>query len=391
MDVLLRGKLLGTTAPVDVRVRDGRVVFVKRASRATPELGDGEAVIAPPLFDIQVNGAGGVDLQSPTLSVEDVLEVDAVMRTGGVAHWVPTLVTGPLELMERNCRVIAAAIEGRGLARAVPGIHLEGPVISPEDGPRGAHPRAHVRPPSLHDFNRLFRAANGRILYTTTAPDQPRVAPYIKALRARGVVVSLGHHNASADQIAAAVDAGAQLCTHLGNGAAPVLPRHHNPIWPQLAEDRLMASFIADGHHLPDPVLKTLARVKGPRRSILASDCVPLMGMSPGRYDLFGTAVELRSDGRVCLSGTDLLAGSATPLISDVLHTARVTDFTLEESFQCARENPARLFGLRLSPWKPQAGRPANFLLLSGGSIRFQRPETRTPIAVYIHGKDVSS
>jgi N-acetylglucosamine-6-phosphate deacetylase len=241
----------------------------------------------------------------------------------------------------------------------------------------------------MKDFNRLYSAAQGRILYTTVAPDQPRIVPYIKGLREKGVVVSLGHHNANAVQIAAAAEAGAELCTHLGNGAASMLPRHHNPIWPQLADDRLLASFIADGHHLPEAVLKTLTRVKGARRSILTSDCVPLMGMRPGHYDLFGTEVELRRDGRVCLSGTDLLAGSATPLLQDVLHAACVTDFTLEEAFHCAGEVPARLFGLKLQPWQPKEGRRAHFLVVVGNSLRDPKPETRNPIAVFLHGQQV--
>jgi N-acetylglucosamine-6-phosphate deacetylase len=382
--LLLRGRVLGEAGVFDVYLAEGRVQAIKRAGRATPDLGSSEVILAPPLFDIQVNGAGGVDLQSPDLEADDLCRIAAVLAQGGVTHWVPTLVTGPPEVMERNCRVIADALEDKRLARIIPGIHLEGPVISPDDGPRGAHPREYVRAPSLADFNRLYRAARGRILYTTVAPDQHGILPYIRGVRAKGVAVSLGHHNASAEQIAAAVEAGAQLCTHLGNGAAPMLPRHHNPLWPQLADDRLCASFIADGHHLPDPVLKTFTRVKGPERSILTSDCVPLMGMGPGRYDLFGTVVALRKDGRVCLSGTDLLAGSATPLIQGVIHTARVTDFTLAEAFACAREVPAHLFGVKLPPWKPQLNRRANFLLLDpdiekGYALR----------AVYMDGKPI--
>jgi N-acetylglucosamine-6-phosphate deacetylase len=160
--------------------------------------------------------------------------------------------------------------------------------------------------------------------------------------------------------IAHAVDAGARLCTHLGNGAASQIHRHLNPLWPQLAEDRLTASLIADLHHLPEPALKTFVRAKQPERVILVSDCVNLAGMKPGKYSLFGTAVELKKTGKICLSGTDLLAGSSLMLLEGVLNTWRVTGMSLSESFASATTIPARLFGLRLPLGLPAMGRKAN-------------------------------
>lgn len=345
--VQLRGRVLGEGPVLDYVLRDGRVVSVHRAGRGSADVGHEDTVLAPPLFDIQVNGIGGLDLQSPELEPTQVGDMARLLATHGVARWAPTLVTGPLDAMEHGCRAIVEAMRNPEVAYAVPGIHLEGPFISPEDGPRGAHPRAHVRAPNVREFDRLFRAAEGKVLYTTVAPELPGAIAFIRALVRRGVIVSLGHHNASAAQIDAAVAAGARLCTHLGNGSAPYMPRHHNPLWPQLAQDRLAASLIADGHHLPDPMLKTFVRAKGADNIVLISDCVHLTGLKAGKYLSFGSQVELRRDGKICLVGTELLAGSATPLLEGVVHAAVATDLSLREALMCATAVPAHVLGLR--------------------------------------------
>lgn len=341
-------------------------------------------IIAPLLCDIQVNGANGIDLQDPDLTVEQVIALDQYLRSWGVARWVPTLITGPLDVMERNCRILAEAMKLPRLRRSIPGIHLEGPCISPVDGPRGAHPLPHVREPKLKEFDRLYRAAEGRVLYTTLAPELPGAMNYIRGLVKRGVVVSLGHHEASAAVVAKAVAAGATLCTHLGNGAASMIQRHHNPLWPQLAEDALTASFIADGHHLPPEVLKTFLRAKGPERSILVSDAVHLAGMKPGGYDLFHAAVDLKLNGKVCLRGTDLLAGSGLMLLPGVFHAQRVGEISLAQAFAAASTIPAKALGIRMPAWPPKPGRKANFIVVhppEKGLLRQRDIE-----AVYIDG-----
>jgi N-acetylglucosamine-6-phosphate deacetylase len=361
--LLLRGQLPGENQVVDVIVHNGTVHTIQEANpRQTPDLGSAKAYIAPTLFDIQVNGVGGVSLQGGTVQADDVTRITAYLAARGVSRWVPTLTTASLEAMEHGCRVIAAAMQEPHIARAVPGIHLEGPWISPEDGPRGAHPRAHVRPPNVADLDRLYAAANGKLLYVTLAPEQPGAEALIRAIVGKGVLVSLGHHAADAQDIARAVDAGARLSTHLGNGAAAMVHRHHNPIWPQLADDRLHASFIADLHHLPAPALKSMLRAKTPAHSVLVSDCVDLAGMPPGHYELFGAAVEMRADGKVCLSGTDLLAGSSLMLLQGVVNAVRHAGLRMEEALACASTIPAALLGLQTPGLIPAIGESADFM-----------------------------
>ncbi len=360
--VLIRGRVLGAECATDIVLKNGTVQSVARAGKSSADLGSTASYIAPALFDIQVNGVGGVTLQGERVLPDDVLRITRYLEARGVTRWVPTLITGSQEAMEHGCRVIAEAMREPAVAKAVPGLHLEGPYISPVDGPRGAHPKAFVRPPSLREFARLMKAAEGRVLYITLAPEIPGAIEFIRAVTRRGVLVSLGHHHADAEQVGRAVEAGARLSTHLGNGAASQIHRHQNPLWPQLAEDRLHASLIADLHHLPEPALKTFVRAKGPERTILVSDCVDLTGMKPGVYDLFGASVELKPNGKICLRGTDLLAGSGLMLLQGVLNAWRATDLTLEEAFACANVVPARLFGLKTPPMA-QPGRKANLVV----------------------------
>ncbi len=385
--IRVRGRFPGAVKACDVEVRDGVVRRVVRAGKAEPDFGSSEAFIGPTLFDIQVNGVGGIDLQGDAVRPEDLRAITEYLARWGVSRWIPTLVTGPHKAMEHGCRVIVEALKDRAVARAVPGLHIEGPYISPEDGPRGAHPKKHVCPPNIRDFEKLRRAAEGKILYTTVAPELPGAVTFIRAVTRRGVLVSLGHHHGTAEDIARAVDAGAQLSTHLGNGAASMIHRHSNPLWPQLANDGLMASLIADLHHLPPDVLKTFVRAKGPGRIVLTSDCVNLAGLKPGKYSFAGAEVELRKDGMICLSGTDLLAGSGLMLLQGVVNTWQHTDLTLEQAFACASSIPARLFGLRTPPRLPMAGRKADFTVFElKGKGRKRAPRIE---AVFIRGSRV--
>lgn len=364
MQLIARGRLLGDTAVSDIAIEAGRVVSVKPAGKQRPGIGGRNSIIAPTLFDIQVNGVMGMDLQSPSLRAEEVRGITDYLAWWGVSRWVPTVITASPRAMERSCRIIASAMdEDPTVARAVPGIHLEGPCISPEDGPRGAHSPRYVRKPGIRAFNRLYDAAGGRILYTTLAPELPGAVAYIRELAARGVVVSLGHHNATADQIARAVDAGARMCTHLGNGCASMIHRHNNPLWPQLADDRLAASFLADLHHLPAPMLKTFIRAKGPRNVVLASDSVHIAGQTPGNYTLGEMAIELLPSGRICLSGADLLAGSSLMLLQGVVNAAQTGAMSLPEAFASASKVPAALFRLRHGSAIPEAGKKADFVV----------------------------
>jgi N-acetylglucosamine-6-phosphate deacetylase len=235
---------------------------------------------------------------------------------------------------------------------------MEGPYISAEDGPRGAHVRDLIRPADVDDFRRRQDAAEGRIRLVTLAPESPGALRLVEHLVAAGVRVAIGHTAASPAQIADAVRAGVTLSTHLGNGCAQMLPRHPNVIWEQLGEDRLLASFIVDGHHLPPATVKAMIRAKTPLRSILVTDAIAAAGMPPGTYTLGRQRVELDAAGRVAAPGASHLAGSALRMNVAVGNAVRFTGLALEDVVAMASTRPAEYLGIRtagtvVAEWDP--------------------------------------
>lgn len=255
----ISGRCALTSRALEISIADGYIAGVREV-----DLPDASGVwLAPGFIDLQVNGYAGFDVNADHLSEETILGLAAKLLAAGTTAFLPTIITAPETKILRAVETIARAHHSRpDLAHAIPGIHLEGPHIAPEDGARGAHAAEHVRPPELHEFDRLQQAAKGLIRLVTLSPHWPDAPAYIHELTKRGVIVSLGHTNATLQQISDAVDAGATLSTHLGNGIPAMLPRHPNPIWSQLADDRLRATFIADGHHLPAEILKVMLRAK---------------------------------------------------------------------------------------------------------------------------------
>ncbi|MEO1224786.1 MAG: amidohydrolase family protein [Pseudomonadota bacterium] len=303
--------------------------------------------LAPGLIDLQVNGYGGIDLNDTGLTPDAVSDLCRSLATLGVTTFLPTIITAPEDRIIGALGRIAAARAADPLAaEMIAGIHVEGPSVSPEDGPRGAHPLQFVRPPSIEEFDRWQAACDGLVAMVTLAPEHEGAHIYIDAVSQRGVHVAIGHSGASADQIHAAIAEGARLSTHLGNGAAATLPRHPNLIWAQLASDTLTATFIADGHHLPADTFAAMVRAKGLDKAILVSDSVALAGLPAGVYEQpIGGKVELSEDGRVSLAGTPYLAGAGLPLINTLPIAMRMAGLDLASALRMATTNPGRFVG----------------------------------------------
>jgi N-acetylglucosamine-6-phosphate deacetylase len=228
-------------------------------------------------------------------------------------------------------------------AEAMEAFHMEGPHISPEDGPRGAHPAEHVRPPAIDEFKRWQDASDGNVRLVTVSPEWPTAPAYIQTVTGSGVTVSIGHTRATSDQIQAAVDAGATMSTHLGNGANSTLPKTANYIWDQLADDRLTASFVVDGIHLPAAFLQSALRAKGVERSVLVTDAVMPAMCAPGPYRLGQVEVELRSDHSVVLRGGTRLAGSTLRMDHAIGNCVRMGGIPLRDALAMATVNAARV------------------------------------------------
>jgi N-acetylglucosamine-6-phosphate deacetylase len=296
----------------------------------------------PGLFDLQANGFGGVDFNSPLTTPDDLHRAIEQLRGKGVTRFLPTLGTSSFERFAKCAKTLI-----RTPHPAMAGLHMEGPYISPEDGPRGAHPRECVVAASMADFLRRQEAAAGWIKLVTLAPEARGAIELIERLVGLGIRVAIGHTAASPEQIRDAVKAGATLSTHLGNGCANQLARHPNVLWEQLAADELMASFIVDGHHLPPATVKAMIRAKTPERALLVSDAVAVAGCDPGTYELNGEPVVLSENGRVSQPGKPWLAGSSATLDSCVSNAARFTGLPLEQILPMASTRPAKYLGLQ--------------------------------------------
>ena len=324
--------------------RTGRSVWFDAQARK-PNLSS--LVFGPGFIDLQCNGFAGVDFNHPSTTAQQVATTVSALRRSGCTQFLPTIITHSPDRIEHLLRILVAARAlDPAVRRAVPGFHLEGPFISPEDGARGAHPREHVRPVERVLWRRWQRAAEGGIRLVTLAPEARGAIPFIRQLHAEKVTVALGHTLATRSQIAAAANAGAQLATHLGNGCPQQIHRHHNPVFAQLADDRLAASFIADGVHLPPDVLRTFFRAKGAARAILVTDAMAAAGAPAGRYTLGDLVLEVGRDRIVRQPGQPHFAGSGLAMNDAVATLMRDADATLAQAWSAASTNPRRLLGL---------------------------------------------
>ncbi|MCS7305480.1 MAG: amidohydrolase family protein [Thermoguttaceae bacterium] len=318
--------------------------------------------VAPGLVDLQVNGYGGQEFSSPDLTVEKVLGIALAMDRFGLVRFCPTITTNSREVTEHALQTIAQACQVPEAAQRIAGIHLEGPYISAQDGARGAHPAAHCRPPNWQEFQQFQKAAKGRIRILTLSPEYPESQEFIRQASATGLVVAIGHTAATPEQIHQAAEAGARMSTHLGNGCHPVLPRHRNYLWAQLADDRLTAGLIADGFHLPPDVLKCLIRAKGPQRCVLVSDLSGMAGLPPGRYRTNLCELEILPSGKMVIAGQqELLAGATLPVGEGVVNAMRYAGLDLSEAIRLATEAPCRILGIE--PHRLVPGSPADLVL----------------------------
>lgn len=327
-------------------------------------------LVSPGFVDIQVNGLRGVDFSGSELDAAQALSVLPFLWRTGVTTFCPTLITNSIEQLRSNLETLEAVRRlDRRFADAAPCYHLEGPYLSP-GGSRGAHDPELMKNPDWAEFSNLQDAAGGNIGIVTLAPELPGAFEFIRRATAAGVIVALGHTEATSDQIHQAVEAGARLSTHLGNGCPNLIHRHQNPLWAQLAEDRLSASLICDGFHLPPDLIRVACRAKGIGGCVLITDSVHVAGLAPGRYTMVGQKIELLPSGQVVTANRQCMAGSALAMNRAVAVFAESAGLSLEEALQAASTNPARLLNRKGVAGEIAEGEPANLVMF--------RPEEET-------------
>jgi N-acetylglucosamine-6-phosphate deacetylase len=325
----------------DVELVDGVVGDV-----ALPRPGRGIAV--PGFVDLQVNGFGGVDFASADSA--GYRRAGEALLTTGVTSFQPTLITAPEEDLLAALREVPAD----GIGPRVLGAHLEGPFVSGEA--LGAHPATARRDPDAALLTRLLEA--GPVTQMTLAPELPGALKLIDELRARGIVVSLGHSNATAAEAHEAFDHGARTVTHLFNAMRPFGHRDPGLAGVALARGDVVVQLILDGHHIADEVAQVVWR-SAPGRIALVTDAIAAAGIGDGHYQLGTVDVEVR-DG-VVRRADGVLAGSVLSML-DAVRNLHALGASLPDALAAASTVPARVAGLDLGRLQP--GAPADVLIL---------------------------
>ena len=344
--MIIQGKIPGTESAVNIVIEKGKIVRTdpyQKGSRC--DFGGTDLYACSGFFDPQVNGFAGVDFNSSRLTPEGLHQAALSLASTGVTHFLPTLVTSSHERMVCQLKILAEALRKDPLLQNMClGIHLEGPYISPEEGPRGVHLREFVRPPRWEELERFQEACEGRIKCVTLAPEVKGAIPFIEKAVTHGIVIGIGHTHATEEDLEQAVQAGARLSCHLGNAPSALLPRHRNLIEKQLAMDQLMASIIVDGIHLPESVVKNYVRTKGIDRIILTTDSMAGAGAPSGRYTLGDQEVEVGSDRAARSVSTSRLAGSTLTMDRALTNVIRFAGIDLASAIRMAAKNEQRLF-----------------------------------------------
>jgi N-acetylglucosamine-6-phosphate deacetylase len=333
-----------TQEPVRLRWKDGLIAALEKVDPPPAR----DLWIAPTLFDLQVNGYGGVDFQQDNLTVEDLLTAVRGLAAAGCARFFLTLVTDEwprLTARLRHLRKLRA--QSPELQSAIAGWHIEGPFLSTEPGFHGAHDPALMIDPTPEHIQELRAITENDPLLLTLSPERPGALAAIELAVSHGIKVSLGHTNASAEVLRQAVNAGATAFTHLGNGCPRDLDRHDNILWRVFETPGLMVSLIPDQIHVSPPLFRLCHWVLGADSIYYTTDAMSAAGMPPGRYKLGKLDLEVGADQVVRQPGKPLFAGSALRPIDGVFRAAQMLGCSWQEVWPRFSVAPAKLMGLR--------------------------------------------
>jgi N-acetylglucosamine-6-phosphate deacetylase len=351
----------GPIAPGWIEVREGRITAAGRGPSPRPANIDltGRLVV-PGFVDIHNHGGGGAGFEDGEAGA--VATAAALHRRHGTTTLLASLVSAPLEDLVVSLEALAPLVA----ARAVAGVHLEGPFLA--ERRCGAHDPGYLRPPRPEDLDRLLSAGPGVVRMMTIAPELPGGLAAVRRLVAAGIVAAVGHTDASYETVVAAIDAGATVASHLGNAMRPIHHRDPGPIVACLADPRVAIELIADGIHLHDAVLHHFAAVAGPGRTILVTDAIAAAGIGAGDYQLGARRLLVR-DGAARLDGaarpdvTGPLAGSVLTLDVALAHAVGA-GIPLLDALAAVTTAPAAAIGLDRKAGTLAAGQRADLVVL---------------------------
>jgi N-acetylglucosamine-6-phosphate deacetylase len=297
--------------------------------------------------DLQVNGYGGIDFNDDNLSAEGLHTACDWLRRHGVEKILATIITEKLPTMCARLRRLVDLRQGDPfVASVIPGIHIEGPFLSPINGFRGAHPLDAIRPSSEDEVKQLLEAAGGLTRIVTLAPDFDEGAKVTRYLAGRGITVSAGHTDASLDQLKASIDAGLKLFTHVGNGCPMQMPRHDNIIQRVLSlAGRIRLCFIADNVHVPAFALRNYLKCAGIENCIVVTDAIAAAGLGPGRYRLSRWDLQIGEDLAARSPDGSHLVGSAVTMNQSEAVLREKVGLTAADCHRLLVTNPSAFLG----------------------------------------------
>ena len=345
-----------TGKPTRLRWRNGVITEAMPGADAPEDLW-----VAPGLVDLQINGYGGVDFQQDDLTAGDLLKATRALRAAGCTRFLLTLITDAwpkLAARLRHLRNIRAQSEE--LKRAIVGWHIEGPFLSSEPGFHGAHDPTLMLNPTATHIRELREITGDDPLLLTMAPEREGVLDAVALATKLGIKISLGHTNASAEQLRRVVEAGATGFTHLANGCPRELDRHDNILYRVFETHGLTASLIPDAIHVSPPLFRLIHKALG-ESIYYTTDAMAAAGAGPGLYSIGKLEVEVGPDEVVRQPGKTNFAGSALRPVDGVFRAAEMLGCPWQEAWKRSAVVPANLMGL---PCGLEAGDAANFCML---------------------------
>ncbi len=333
--------------------------------------------LAPTLVDLQINGYAGVDFQRDDhLTEAHLLTAARALRRDGCGRFLFTLITDEWPKLMARVRVAKSIRDANPELRAsLTGWHIEGPFLSPETGFKGAHNPAVMRDATEADIRELRAITGTDPVLLTLAPERDGSLAAIRLAVSLGIVVSLGHTNASAGRMRESVAAGARGFTHLGNGIPQQLDRHDNILWRVFDTPGLMPSLIPDTHHVSPLLFRHMHRALSPEKIYYTTDAMSAAGAPPGRYTIGTIELEVGADQIVRQPGKPNFAGSALRPIDGITRAAAMLGKTWRDVWPHFARRPAELMGLKN---EIAVGQPADFCVVTAGADEVLR-EARIP------------
>jgi len=344
----------------DVLIRNGKIAGIGRGidGKNAERVNAGENFIAPGLIDIHIHGAMGVMSESPTR--EGLLDISVSLAKMGTLAFLSTIGAMPEDLTLKALSIISDTM-GTEEGAEILGIHMVGPYLNPNRA--GAQMQGAIRNYKSGELKKYIDASSNNLRIMSLAPEIEGGIMLIDELIENGIVSAAVHTDATFEEAINAINHGLRLTCHTFNAMRPIHHREPGIISAALIFDTLFCEFIADGFHLSFPILEMAYRMKGPYRMVLVSDAVGALGIPPGEYDYFGVTC-LVGEGKVTISGTDHLAGSASPLFFGVRNLYEKTSIGLPHIFRAASLNPATVIGIDDRLGSITVGKDANLLIL---------------------------